>query len=89
MSDRFDKSDHNEITFKIIAKRKEEQNIVLMPDFRKAKYQGIRIHLQSVNCDEIGVSGGEDRENEVKRQYNSIVREIQMTQEQYIYQRGG
>ena len=83
IGDRFDESDHNEIRFKINAKRKE-QNIALMPDFRKANYEGLRIHLQSVNWEEIGVGRGEDQENEVERQYNSIVREIQMAQEQYI-----
>ena len=45
IGDRFDESDHNEIRFKINAKRKEEQNIALMPDFRKANYQGLRTRL--------------------------------------------
>ena len=49
IGDRFDETDHNEIRFKINAKRKEDQNIALMPDFRKANYQGLRTHLQSVN----------------------------------------
>ena len=62
-------SDHNEIRFKINAKRKEDQNIALMPDFRKANYQGLRTYQQSVNWEEIGVSRGEDRVNEVERQY--------------------
>ena len=53
-------SDHNEIRFKINAKRKEQQNMALMPDFRKANYQGLRTHLQSVNWEEIGVGRGED-----------------------------
>ena len=53
--------DHNEIRFKINAKRKEDKNIALMPDFRKANNnQGLRIHLQSVNWEEIGVGRGED-----------------------------
>ena len=46
---KFEESDHNEIRFKINAKRKEDQNIALMPDFRKANYQGLKTHLQSVN----------------------------------------
>ena len=37
---KFDVSDHNEIRFKINAK-KVEQNTVLVPDFRKANYQGL------------------------------------------------
>ena len=48
-------SDHNEIRFKINAKRKEEQNIALMPDFRKANYQGLRTHLQSVKLKWLGM----------------------------------
>ena len=49
IGDRFDEGDHNEVRFKLNAKRKEEQNIALMPDFRKANYQGLKTHLQSVN----------------------------------------
>ena len=55
MGDRFDESDHNEIRFKINAKRKEEQNMALMPDFRKANYQGLRTHLQSVKLKWLGM----------------------------------
>ena len=40
---RFDVSDHHEIRFKINAKRKVEQNTDLVPDFRKANYQGLRV----------------------------------------------
>ena len=69
IGDRFDESDHNEIRFKINAKRKE-QNIALMPDFRKANNQGLRIHLQSVNWEEIGVGRGEDRVNEVVQRHS-------------------
>ena len=43
-----------------------------------SNYQGLRTHLQSVNWEEIGVGRGEDRVNEVERQYKGIVREIQM-----------
>ena len=53
-------SDHNEIGFKINAKRKEQQNMALMPDFRKTNYQGLRTHLQSINWEEIGVGREED-----------------------------
>ena len=89
IGDRFDESDHNEIRFKINAKRKKEQNIALMPDFRKANYQGLRTHLQSVNWEEIGEGRGEDQVNEVEGQYNGIVRQIQMAQEQLLeLQRG-
>ena len=73
LGDRFDESDHNEIRFRINAKRKEKQNITLMQDFRKANYQGLRTCLQSVNWEE-RVGRGEDQENEVDRQYNNIVR---------------
>ena len=84
IGDRFDVSDHNEIRFMINAKRIEEHNMALMPDFRKANYQGLRNHLQSVNWEEIGAGRVED---EVENQYNDIVREIHLAQEQYIPKR--
>ena len=52
---RFDVSDHLEIRFKINAKRKVEQNAALVPDFRKANYQGLRNHLQNIDWEGIGV----------------------------------
>ena len=73
---RFDASDHNEIRFKINAKRKVEQNTVLVPDFRKANYQGLRHHLQNLDWEVVGVGRWEDQSNEVEMQYNSIVKEI-------------
>ena len=41
-----------------------------MPDFRKANYQDLRTHLQSVNWEEIGVGRGEDRVNEVVQRHS-------------------
>ena len=58
-----------------------------MPDFRKANYQGLRYHLQSIDWEVIGVGRGEDQNNEVEMQYNSIVKEILKAQEQYIPKR--
>ena len=81
---RFDVSDHHEIRFKININRKLEQNAALVPDFRKANYQGLRHHLQSIDWEEIEVGRAEEQENEVEMQYNSIVREIIRVQEQYI-----
>ena len=46
---RFDVSDHHEIRFKINVKREVEKNTTLVPDFRKANYQGLRHHLQSID----------------------------------------
>ena len=46
---KFDVSDHHEIRSKINAKREVEQNTALVPDFRKANYQGLRHHLQSID----------------------------------------
>ena len=57
---RFDVSDHNEIRFKINAKREVEQNTALVPDFRKANNQGLRHHLQSIDWEGIGVGREED-----------------------------
>ena len=42
IGDRFDESDHDEIRFKINAKRKEDKNKALMPDFRKKEKTIIR-----------------------------------------------
>ena len=73
---RFDVSDHHEIRFKIIAKREVEQNTALLPDFRKANYQDLRHHFQSIDWEEIGVGREEDQNIEVELHYNSIVRGI-------------
>ena len=40
-----------------------------MLDFRKDNYQGLRNHLRSVNCEEIGVGRGKDYVSEVESQY--------------------
>lgn len=70
---RFDVSDHNKIRFKINAKKKVEQNTVLVPDFRKANYQSLRYHLQSLDWEGIGVGRQVDQNNGVEMKYNSIV----------------
>ena len=62
---RFDVSDQHEIRFKINAKRKVEQNTALVPDFRKANYQGLKIPLQSVDWEGIGVGREENQNIEV------------------------
>ena len=82
---RFDVSDHNEIRFRINAMRKVEQNTTLVPDFRKANYQGLKYHLRNIDWEEISM--GEDPNNEVEMQYNRVVREILNAQEQYIPKR--
>ena len=84
---RFDVSDHHEIRFKIYAKRETEQNTALVPDFRKANYQGLRHHLQSIDWEGIGVGREEDQSIEVELHYNSIGKFIQGRNS--IYQRGG
>ena len=58
---RFDVSDHHEIRFKINAKKEVEQNTALVPDFRKANYQGLRHHLQSIDWEGIEVGREEDQ----------------------------
>ena len=85
---RFDISDHHEIRFKINAKRKVEQITALVPDFKKANYQGLRHYLQSIDWEGIGVGREKDQNIEVELHYNGIVREIHTWQEQY-YLRGG
>ena len=78
---RFDVSDHHEIRFKINAKREIEQNTALVSDFRKANYQGLRHHLQSIDCEGIGVGREKNQSIEVELHYNSIVREIHIGQD--------
>ena len=84
---RFDVSDHHEIRFKINAKREVEQNTALIPDFRKANYQDLRHHLQSIDWEGIGGGREEDQNIEVELHYNSIVRDIHTGQELYIPKR--
>ena len=84
---KFDVSDHHEIRFKINAKREIEQNTALVPGFRKANYQGLRHHLQSIDLEGIGVGREEDQNIEAELHYNSIVREIHTGQEKYIPKR--
>ena len=85
---KFDVSDHHEIRFKISAKREVEQNTALVPDFRKANYQGLRHHLQIIDWKGIGVGREEDQNIEVELHYNSIFRGIHTGQKQYIPNRG-
>ena len=87
IGDRFDASDHNEIRFKINARKKVEHNSVLVPDFRKANYQGLRHHLQSLDWELMGRLGGEVQNSDLEIQYNYIVKEILRAQEQYIPKR--
>ena len=74
---RFDVSDHHETRFKINAKREVEKNIALVPDFRKANYQGLRHHFQGINWERIGVGREEDQNIEIELHYNSIGKFIQ------------
>ena len=69
---RLDVSDHHEIRFKINAKREREQNTALVTDSRKANYQGLRHHLQSIDWEGIGVGREEDKSIEVELHYNNI-----------------
>ena len=84
---RFDVSDNHEIRFKINAKREVEQDAALVPDFRKANYQSLRHHLQSIDWKGMGVGREEDQNIEVGLHYNSIIREMHTWQEQYIPKR--
>ena len=70
-----------------LMQREVEQNTVLVPDFGKVNYQGLRHHLQSIDCEGMGVGREKDQNIEVELHYNSLVREIHTGQES-IYQRG-
>ena len=58
----------------------------LVPDFRKANYQGLRYHLQSIDWEVIGVGRGEDQNNEVEMQYSQTKF---LKRRNSIYQKGG
>ncbi len=64
---------------------------VLVPDFRRANYEGLRRHLEEVNWRSLEMDGGQDLEqetethlNHVDTTYNSLVKKIVEGQEQYI-----
>ena len=81
---RFDVSDHHEIRFKIVGERKVDENTTLVPDFRKANYEGLRQHLQRIDWVNIGMDGREEESNEMEILYNSTVREILNVQEKFV-----
>ena len=81
---RFDASDHHEIRFKIIGEKKVDENTTLVPDFRKANYEGLRQNLQTINWEIIGMDGREEGNNETEILYNSTVREILKVQEKFV-----
>ena len=85
IGDKFDASDHHEIRFKINARREVEQNTAMVPDFRRANYQGLRYHLREVDWEEVGLDRVEGQErNEADIHYNSLVKQILTAQENYI-----
>ncbi len=39
-------------------------NTVIVPDFRRANYEGLRRHLEEVNWRSLGMDGGQDLDQE-------------------------
>ncbi|KAK8738331.1 hypothetical protein OTU49_017424, partial [Cherax quadricarinatus] len=66
-------SDHKSITFSIEWKYDSSDNLVTVPDFRLADYNGLREHLSSV-----------DWGNEVSYQYDSFLNTIHAAQRTFI-----
>ena len=81
---RFDVSDHHEIRFRINAKKEVEHNAALVPDFRRANYQGLKHHLQEIDWAGIGEDRQEGQNYEVEIRYDRLVKEIQEAQDEYI-----
>lgn len=73
-------SDHKEIRFNLDWAVIHKLNIVLVPDFRRANYEGLRRHLEEVNWRTLGLDEGRISEQEPEGQgshveltYNSLV----------------
>ncbi len=62
---------------------KRDNNLVLVPDFRRANYEGLRRHLEEINWDSL-VLGGDSQGTCEERTYNNIVKAIGEGQKQHI-----
>ncbi len=60
-----------------------DNNLVLVPDFRRANYEEIRRHLEKVNWESLGL-GGDSQGNCVERAYNNLVKAIGEGQQLHI-----
>ena len=76
-------SDHREIRFNLEWEANHSNNLVIVPDFRRANYEGLRRHLEEVNWEYLEV-GDEGQEISVERTYNNLIKAISEGQELYI-----
>lgn len=74
-------SDHREIRFNLDWAETPELSLVLMPDFRRANYEGLRKHLKEVNWKALRLNGSHNsrlksdlQEKQEKITYNNFVR---------------
>ena len=65
-------SDHREIRFNLEWEVNHNNNLVIVPDFRRANYEGLRRHLEEVNWEYLEV-GDEGQEISVERTYNNLI----------------
>ncbi len=68
-----------------------ENNLILVPDFRRAKYEGLRRHLGKVNWEPLGLAESQNpglepnaQEGQVETTYNTLVEVIAKGQRQHI-----
>ncbi len=60
-------SNHRKVRFNLKWEVNRDNNLTLVPDFRRANYEGLRRHLEEVNWELLGLEG-DGQENSVERQ---------------------
>ena len=85
-------SDHREVRFNINWGERGSSNHSLVPDFRRADFEGLRNYLHSIN--ELGLvsrqglgdvgEAGSGENNRVEGRYNGWIKELQRGQKQFI-----
>ncbi len=76
-------SDHREIRFSLEWEVNHSNNLVLILDFRRANYEGLRRHLEEVNWKSLEV-GDDEQDNNVERTYSNLVKAIGEGQDRHI-----
>ncbi len=76
-------SDHREIRFNLKWEVNHDDNLVLVPDFRRANYKGLRRHLEEANWELLGL-GGDSQGNCEERTYSNLVKAIGEGQQLHI-----
>ncbi len=73
-------SDHREIRFNLEWEVNHNNNLVLVPEFRRANYEGLRRHLEEVDWESLGL-GDDGPGNNVESTFNNLVKAIGEGQE--------